>query len=59
MLIKGLLAVTRIVKGSLFLWVVSADHDGVGAGGEDGADVGEQKWDPEPVISCLCSSGTW
>ena len=39
----------------LFLRMVSADHDGVGAGGEDRADVGEQKWDPEPVVSCLCS----
>ena len=33
--------------------MVSADHDGVGGGGEDGSDVRQQKWDPEPVVGCL------
>ena len=33
--------------------MVSADHDGVGGSGEDGSDVRQQKWDPEPVVGCL------
>ena len=43
----------------LFLRVVSADHDGVGAGSEDGADVRQNEWDPEPVVSRLPSFGTF
>ena len=45
-----------VVRTCLFLRVVSADHDGVGAGSEDGANVRQKKWDPEPVVSCLLSS---
>ena len=40
---------------SLFLRVVSADHDGVGGCSEDGSDVRQKKRDPEPVVKCLLS----
>ena len=48
-----------LYAGVLFLRVVSADHDGVGAGSEDGADVRQNEWDPEPVVSRLPSFGTF